>query len=219
MEKKDIVKVLKELREKTKKRNFKQKFDLIVNIKDIDIKKTDEQIDFFMTLPHNCGKKIKVCALVGPELKDEATKECDGMVLSNDFDNYQKEKKLAKKLADQFDVFVAQANIMPRVAQAFGRVFGPKRKMPNPKGGCIIPPKAQLGPLVAKLQKQIRLAAKTSTIMQVLVGDEGMDDDHVAENIVSTYNQLIHHLPKERNNIKNIFVKMTMSVPIAINAR
>ncbi|PIN70457.1 hypothetical protein COV93_01280 [Candidatus Woesearchaeota archaeon CG11_big_fil_rev_8_21_14_0_20_43_8] len=216
MEKKEMLPVLKQIRENSKKRKFKQKLDLIFNLKDIDIKKTEEQIDFFITLPHSCGKKMKVCALVGPELRDEAQKECDSIVIVDDFDKYQRDKKIVRKLADDNDVFIAQANIMPRVAQAFGRVLGPKKKMPNPKAGCIVPPKAQLGPIVAKLQKQVRIAAKTSLTVQILIGNEDMTDDQLAENIITLFNQVVHHLPKEKNNIKDMLLKMTMGAPVSI---
>ena len=103
-------------------------------------------MDTFITLPHTKGKKAKVCALIGPELEQQAKQVCDSVVLSDSFDRF-KDKKDIKKLADSFDFFIAQANIMPKIATAFGRVFGPRGKMPNPKAGCVVPPNANLKPL------------------------------------------------------------------------
>jgi len=40
-----------------------------------------------------------------------------------------------------------------------------------------------------------------------------MKDDDLAENILYIYNQVLHKLPEERNNIKNIFIKTTMGKP------
>src|SRR3990172_6920050 len=124
-----------------------------------------------MPLPYNRGKKISVCALVGPELAEEAKKVCDGAILSDDFGKYP-DKKEIKKLASKYDFFIAQANVMPKVATSFGRVFGPKGKMPNPKAGCIVPPNANLKTLYDKLQKTVRLYAKERPMIQIPVGNE-----------------------------------------------
>ena len=67
MDKKQILSAIKELKEKHK-RNFKQSIDLIITLKDLNLKKPDEQVDFFAQLHYQKGKKITTCALVGPEL-------------------------------------------------------------------------------------------------------------------------------------------------------
>jgi len=105
---------------------------------------------------------------------------------------------------------------MAKVATTFGRVFGPKRKMPNPKAGCVVPPKASLKPLFEKLQKTVRIYAKERPILQVAVGNESMKDEEIADNIMTVYDQVIHHLPSEENNIRNLFIKLTMGAPIKV---
>lgn len=216
MEKADIIKSLQQARQ-AKKRNFSQSIDFILNLKHLDLKKPENHIELYLVLPHSRGKDNKVCAFVGPELADAAAAICNGKIEEKEFDQYAKDKKAAKKLSDQHDFFIAQANIMPKVATAFGRVFGPRKKMPNPKAGCIVPPKGNLQPVVDKLKKTLKVIAKERPVIQVSVGNESMDDDKIAENILFIYNQVIHKLPEERNNIKNIFVKTTMgtSVPIS----
>ncbi len=149
-------------------------------------------------------------------LLDEAKNVCDKVILSDDFDAYAKDKKAIKKLASEFNYFIAQANIMPKVATAFGKVLGPKKKMPNPKAGCIVQPKASLKPLYDKLQKTIRVYAKETPLVQCVVGSEQMPDKEVADNILTVYTHLIHHLPNERNNIKSVLLKLTMSKPVEI---
>lgn len=128
----------------------------------------------------------------------------------------QKDKKAVKKLAAEYDFFIAQANIMPKVATVFGRVLGPRGKMPNPKAGCVVPPKASLAPLYEKLQNMVRIKAKDKPIVMAVVGDQSLKDEELADNILYAYNQIAHHLPKEEHNIKDAFIKLTMSKPVKI---
>jgi large subunit ribosomal protein L1 len=215
MDKASIVKALKQLREEAKERKFKQTFELIVNLKDLNLKNPDDQVEFFTSMPKPF-KAMKICAIVGGELKAEADKVCDFVIEQSDLNKYKADKKAAKKLASEYDFFVAQANIMGPIAGAFGRVFGPRGKMPNPKAGCVVPPKASLQPLYDRLQSTIKISAKKFPVIQLAVGKEEMSDDEIAENVVYIYDQVEHHLPKERHNVRGALVKMTMGKPIKV---
>ncbi len=216
MEKKQIIEALKKVRENSNKRKFNQRVDLVINLKDLDLKKPEQQVDLFLNLPKGKGKKTKICALVGPELIEDAKKDMDMAISQDEFEKYQSNKKLAKKLAGDYDFFVAQSNIMPKVAAAFGRALGVRGKMPNPKAGCVVLPKANLKNVHASLQTLVRVMAKTQPMIQVAIGTEGMADDDLAENFSSIYNAVIHALPKEVNNVKNVFLKTTMGKPVAL---
>ncbi|MBI3036877.1 50S ribosomal protein L1 [Candidatus Woesearchaeota archaeon] len=203
---------------KLSRRGFVQSVDMVVPLTGLDLKKPDHQVDFFLDLPSSLGKKMKVCALIGPELQPEAKSACDGMVLQEDFPNYGKNKKLTKKLVRQYDFFIGQANIMPQIAATFGRVLGPKGKMPNPKAGCVVPPKASLKPLVDKLQSIVHVSAKTVPMIQCKVGNESMSDEALASNLLAVYDQLAHTLPGGEQNVKAAFVKLTMGTPVKITS-
>ncbi len=216
MDKTEVKKALEELKKSSKKRKFSQRIELIVNLKGLTLKKPEEQVDIYVPLHFSTGKPLKIAALVGPELKEEGEKVMETCILESDFEKYQKDKKLIKKLASEHAYFVAQANIMPKVAQTFGKVLGTRGKMPNPKAGCVVPPKAALKPLHDRLQKTIHLKAKTQPTIKVAVGIEGQNEDEVADNIMTAFNALVHKLPNEENNIKNVLVKYTMGTPVKI---
>lgn len=200
------------------KRNFLQSYELIINLKDIDIKKPEHQLNLFIPLPHQRGKKIKACAFCGPELLAQAKEVCDRVILSEEFDKF-KSKKEIKKLATEFDYFIAQANVMTKVASVFGRVFGPRGKMPNPKSGCVVAPTANLRPLYEKLQNTINIRLRQAPQIQCAVGTENMDDNKIAENIMAIYDTVIHNLPNEKNNIKGIYIKSTMGKPVEVKEK
>jgi large subunit ribosomal protein L1 len=216
MTKEDVVTALATARKH--KRGFVQSVDFVAPLVSLDLKKPEHQVDFFIELPGGIGKKVKVCALIGPELQSEAKSACDGQVMQEDFGTYGKNKKQIKKLVKQFDYFVGQANIMPQIAATFGRVLGPKGKMPNPKAGCVVPPKATLKPLVDRLQKTIHVTAKTVPMIQCKVGNESMTDEVIASNLLVVFNQLVHSLPAGEQNIKGAFIKLTMGAPVKIGS-
>lgn len=216
MKKETIASVVKKLKQDSKKRGFKQNVDLIVTLQGLDLKKPDQQMEFFAMLPYTRGKPARVCALIGAELKEEATKVCDKVILQEEFVQYASDKKKAKKLASEYQYFIAQANIMAQIAGAFGKVFGPRGKMPNPKAGCVVPPKATLKPLYDKLQKMVKVSAKLQPQVQCRIGNEQDDDAHLVENIDSLYNQILQHLPQHDDNIKHVYLKLTMSKPVKV---
>jgi large subunit ribosomal protein L1 len=211
MNKNEALEVIKNLRKDHQKKKFVQMVDLVINLQDLDFKKPEHQIDFYITLPHSTGKKKNIAALVDVDLFDEAKSSCDTVIPLYQFEEYAKDKKKIKKLAKQNDFFIAQSTIMAKIAATFGRVLGPKNKMPNPKAGCVVLPKTNLKPLYDKLQKTVRILARNRPIVQVAIGREDMSDEQLADNLYTVYDQLIHHLPKERNNLKSLFIKTTMS--------
>ncbi len=213
---KSVQEKVEELKKNSPKRNFKQSVDLIIVLKDINLKNPDEQVDFYIDIETN--KKKRICAIVGTELKANAS-DYDFVITEKDLDSYKNDAKKVKKLANEYDYFIAQANLMPQIAQIFGKYLGPRGKMPNPKAGCIVNIKTDLKTLYKKLQRMIRVQAKNQMQVQVFVGKEDMDSERIAENIVNVMDQLIHHLPKGADNIRKVLIKFTMGPPIEVGLR
>ncbi|MFA6088501.1 MAG: hypothetical protein WC755_01430 [Candidatus Woesearchaeota archaeon] len=216
MDKSKVVEKVKELFTHVSEKKFVQTVDMIVNLKGINLKKPDEKVDFYQTLPKGKGKEITVCALIGPELKESAEKAKVDFILLEEFAKYSAEKKKAVALAQKYNFFIAQANLMGQVATNFGKVFGSRGRMPNPKAGCVVPPKTNLDPIVSKLRTTIRIVTKAQTTCQFPVGTTKMSPEDVAENIVTCYEAILHHLAQGKNNMKNASIKLTMSKSILL---
>lgn len=215
MDNENILKTIKKLRESGKKRKFIQGFDIIVNLKQIDIKKPDQKVEAFFVLPHSNGKKLKICAFVDKELINEAKGVFDKVIPKEDFSKIP--KKDLKNIAKEFDFFVAQSNCMVDTAKVFGKALGSRGKMPNPKAGCVIVPGVNLKELYSKLQKTIKLVTRNEPIIKALVGKEDMDDKKIQENVIFVYNSLLQALPQEKSNVKSVLLKLTMGSPVQIS--
>lgn len=216
MDKNSIKEAIKKAKETSKKRNFKQTFDLIMNLKSLDMKKPEHHVEAFVNLHYSKGKRSRIAVFAGPELRDEAKTSVDTTIFIDDFDTYQKDKKATKKLASEHEFFIAQANIMPKVAQVFGKILGTRGKMPNPKAGCVVPPKFALKPLYDRLQNTVVARAKTQPVIKVSVGIEDQNEDEIADNILTIYNAVLHKLPNEVHNIKSVLLKLTMGKPVEV---
>ena len=211
MEKTQILKALEQLKDDKKK--FVQSYDLIITLKDINTKTAP--VDAFVVMPHSRGKTIKVCAVVGQELAEQAAKQCDMVIRETELAKYR-DNKAAKKLAAQYDFFLAQITLMPQIAQFFGRSFGPRGKMPNPKAGCVVAPTANLSVVKERLQKTVHVKSKDSLALQCIIGNESMKVEDVADNIMAVVTQVSKALPQEDQNVKAVFIKKTMSKPIKV---
>ena len=211
-----IVQAIDAVKSSAKQRKFTERIDLIVNLKDVDLKKPDNHVDFFIALPSAPGKVRKIAALVDSELLDEAKAHADLVIPLERFAEYAKNPGQMKKLAAEYDFFIAQANIMKEIAANFGRILGSRGKMPNPKGGMVVPPKAQLGPIVERLKRTVHVRIKAAPIFQAGVGAMDQDPSEIAKNVSTLYKQLLDSLPNQETNVRSVYLKSTMGEPVKV---
>jgi large subunit ribosomal protein L1 len=210
MEKSELINKIKEAR--NTKRNFPQSFDLSVALKQFNLK--EGKIEEIMTLPHGRGKPVKICGLVDKELETKSSKVFDKTIRKDDFGKLK--PKDIRKLAKEYDFFVAQATIMPQIATTFGKFFGSRGKMPNPRAGCIVPPTADLEPIKKRLEKTLVLTVKKAPVLNVRVGYETQKDEDLADNIIAVTVAVKKMLPLGKENIKAIYLKLTMGKVVSL---
>jgi len=203
----ETIKAIQELR-KEKKRKFDQSVDLIVNLKNFDVRR--EALNTFVFVPHGWERKVAAFFQKRNSNVDTITEE--------DFVKY-KELKDIKKLAKKYDMFMAVAPMMGKVATKFGRVFGPMNKMPSPLAGIV--PKEDdemVKSMIEKMSKSIRVKNKEMSI-KVRVGNESMSDEDLAENVNEAVKELTKKLPRGIDNVKDVLVKFTMTKTVVVKER
>ncbi len=211
METKQILEALAALAEKSPQRKFIQSIDVSVKLRDLDLKKQDQKVDAFVTLPHPLGKEAKICALVDSQLASKAKEVFPYVITKEEFAAWKGDIKKQKRLAKACSFFVAQVEVMPLVAATFGKTLGPRGKMPSPKAGCVVPGAIpDLKPLQKKLEKTIKLQAKSEMAVKFCIGKADLSAEHLAENFSAAYTALVKALPNDENNVKSISVKYSM---------
>ena len=208
--KQEILEAVKKAKEGSKPRNFTQSLDVVITIKDLDVRKPENRIDEEVFLPNGRGKPVKIAFIADGELALLAKNAGADLVINKaELEEMGKDRKEAKKMANRHDFFVAQADMMPMVGRFLGPVLGPRKKMPKP-----VPASAKPEPLMEKLKGTVKVRIKDQPVVQALVGSQEMGDEDIADNIEAVLGVLDQKLEKGRNQIKAMYVKTTMG-PIA----
>jgi len=206
----NFLKAVKKLKEENKKeRKCDQTIDIIVNLKDFDVRK--QAFNVFASVPH----KIKDKKIAGFFEKDS---ELVDAIKKDNFIRY-KEKKDIKKLVNSYDFFVSNAKLMPLVATSFGRILGPVGKMPSPQLG-VLPneEEAIVKTVIERINKSVRIRVKEPSI-KVGVARLSLTDEQISENLSAVYSRILENLPKKIDNIRNVKIKLTMGKPVEVDLK
>jgi large subunit ribosomal protein L1 len=210
----NLIKTIEEAKAKSKKRNFVQSLDLIMNFVNIDFNKPDSRIDLEIALPAGRGKQIKVAAIAGNELVAEAKKTADKVITKEDIEALGADKKTLKKMVAEYDFFLCQTDLMALIGKTLGQVMGPRGKMPKP-----VPPTAKLGLLIERLKKTVKLKTKGKFLptIHTTIGTEEMPNEDLAKNAETIIAVIKEKLPNKEGNIRSIYIKTTMGEPIKVD--
>lgn len=210
---KAILNALEVMKEKTKKKNFTQSIELILNLKDIDMKAPESRIREVVELPYSLpGKANKICIIASGELALKAKKEkVDLVIEKGELEAIGGQKKQKRKIANEYDFFIAEASLMASVGRIFGAFLGPKGKMPVP-----ITPTVDVTNIIKKYRKTIIIRLRNQPVIHCRIGNEKMKTVEVVENILTVLRVLESKLKRGIKNIKSIYVKSTMGIPVKI---
>ncbi|MBI4176428.1 MAG: 50S ribosomal protein L1 [Candidatus Aenigmarchaeota archaeon] len=194
----------------SKKRHFRQTWDLFINLKGIDLKKPENRLNTEFQLPEGRGRTPKV-AVFADQLASEARECADLVITKEEINALAADRKRLKKLAGEYDWFLGEATVMPLIGKTLGPVLGPRDRMPKP-----IPPKVKVLPFVERARKSIKITVKESPVVHLAVGMEDMPPEKIAANVEALLNFVSEKLPKGRNNMKSAHIKLTMGKPVKI---
>ncbi len=198
MEIKSVDNAIKSLRE-GEKRGFSQSIDLIINIKNIDLKKPENKFSKRVVLPHGRGKDIAI-GIIGEK----------GDITKDNITDFEKNKSAAKKLGKKYEFLVCEASLMPLVGKILGRYLAPKGKMPE-----LLLPGKDPDSIIEDLKKSVRIKLRDSPSIQIMIGTENMNDEQLKENTDKVIEEVRKSLPPKAQ-MKSVFLKTTMGKPVRV---
>ena len=203
-----FAEIVKKAKTSTKERKFKQAIELIVNFKDIDVKKGFALNDV-VQLPKT-SSPATVCVMATGEMGQKAkAANADSVIGTDELEKFGSNKRESRKFIDKYDFFLADTQVMPIVGKTLGQLLGPRGKMPTP-----VPFNADIVAFLARFRSSIKIRTRASLSIACKIGDESMEDSDLAINAHAVLAAIEKKLPNGEKNIKKIIVKTTMGKPI-----
>ena len=203
-----LAEVITQAKEGTKKRKFKQSVELIINFKDIDVKK-GFAINEVIQLPKT-NSPATVCVIATGDMSQKAkAAKADSVIGNDELTKYEANKRESRKFINKYDFFLADTKIMPTVGKALGQLLGPRGKMPTP-----VPFNAPIDAFLARFRTSIKVRTRASLSISCKIGDESMENADLATNAFKVLNSIEKKLPNGEKNIKKVLIKTTMGKPV-----
>ncbi len=203
---------IEEAKEKSGDRNFQQSVDAIINLREFDVKDQQNRISADVFLPNGMGREAKICIIGEGDLVLQAKEAGLKVLTKDDLESLSDDRKEVKKLADEYDSFVAQTNMMPQVGRSLGSVLGPRGKMPTP-----VAPNADLDDVVGRLSNTISIRTQRSQpIINSCIGTEEMSNEDLVQNLNAVVEAVERNLPRGHENVRSVKVKTTMGKPVEV---
>jgi len=204
-----LIGIIKHARAESTKRRFTQSVELIVVLKDIDVKRGFNLLEV-VELPHRIQKNAKICVIASGDMSTRARKAgVDKVIEQDELNRLGTNKREARKIVRSYDFFLADTSLMASVGRSLGQFLGPKGKMPSP-----VPYGAPIENIAERFRGSVRMRSKNQLNLATKIGDEKMDDENLASNASAIIATIEKKLPQGDKNIRSIMIKFTMGKPV-----
>ena len=200
--------MVKDAKAGTKQKKFKQSVELIINFKDIDVKK-GFAINEVVQLPKT-SSPATVCVMATGDMGQKAKQaNADAVIGTEELDKFATNKRESRKFINKYDFFLADTQVMPLVGKTLGQLLGPRGKMPTP-----VPFNAPIDAFLQRFRSSIKVRTRASLSLSCKIGDESMEDSDLAVNAHAILSAVEKKLPNGEKNMKRIMIKTTMGKPV-----
>jgi len=202
---KHSVETIKKLFEAAKPRKFNESVEVALNLRDVDMSVPKNRVEEDVVLPKGRGKPIRVAVFASGELALKSRSAADLVIQPQEIEEYASDKRKARKLANSYDFFIAEAPLMPVIGKRLGIVLGPRGRMPRP-----VPPTMDPTNLINSMRKTVRVRSRDKRTFHVAIGTRDMAPEDLAENLDALMRRVVGKLERGRFNIQSAYVKTTM---------
>lgn len=166
----------------------------------------DKRFNGSIRLPAVPRPGMKVCVL-GDEVRCNEARELgvDCMTV-DDMKKLNKNKKLVKKLAKQYDAFLASHTLIKQIPRLLGPGLNRAGKFPTLVGASD-----NLAEKIEEVKATVKFQMKKVLCLNAAVGNVSMSQEEVATNVAMSANFLVSMLKKHWQNVRTVHLKSTMN--------
>ncbi|MEB3779567.1 MAG: 50S ribosomal protein L1 [Desulfurococcales archaeon] len=192
-----------------KPRRFKQSVDLIIVLRDVDLKSPEGRIREIVYLPHKPTKEPRICVAAEGDMALKAREMGLEVITREDLQQLRGDRKRAKKIAKRCDWVLVRADLMGLAGGTLGPALGPRGKAPTP-----VPPAANIADFVERFKRAVWVRTRNQPQIMVKVGTEDMKPEEIAENIRAVLSVVEEKLGRQK--IAKLYIKKTMGIPVQV---
>lgn len=192
---------------KGKQRKFVETVELQIGLKNYDPQK-DKRFSGTVRLKNIPRPRFKVCILGDQQHCDEAAANGIPFMDAEALKKLNKNKKLVKKLAKDYDAFLASESLIKQIPRLLGPGLNKAGKFPT-----LLSHNENMVAKVDEVKATIKFQMKKVLCLAVAVGHVSMGPDELAQNINLAVNFLVSLLKKNWQNVKSLHIKSTMGIP------
>ena len=212
---KKIQDAIKKAKDDSKKRNFRQSVELIVNLRGIDLKKPEFRINEQVRFPNPLPISVKLGVIATGDLALKARDAgVQRIIEKKELLTLGGNRNSIKKIAKECTAFIALADLMPIVGKNLGPVLAPRGKMPRP-----VPANVEIKTIIDQLKASGRIQLKKEPIIKIRIGTEDMSDEELAQNAMSIFKIIENKLQRGLGHIKSVYIKHTMGPSIPVDVK
>lgn len=197
-----------------KQRKFVETIDLQIGLKDIDPNK-DKRFAGTVKLPHIVRPRLKLCVIADAKHIDQCKAAnidyIDADSLKKKIDPADKKGKELKKWARKYRILFVSESLVRQLPKLGGPLLTRWGKFP-----FVIKTADSVKAKVDEQLASVKFQLKKVLCLAVAVGNVGMTEDQIRQNLTMAINYLVSLLKKGWNNIKSLYIRTTMGKPVAL---
>lgn len=175
----------------------------------------DKRINATTVLPTAAKTRYNFCLLGNDAQCEEAEQIGLPFKTLAELKTYKRNKKIVKKLASKYDMFLASSTLIKQVPRLLGPTLNKVNKFPLP-----ITPQEKVATKVNELKCTVKGSLKFKVGMPMClsfpVANCAHDEATIKKNILHLINYLITQFKKNWQNVRRVHIKTTMGKPIKI---
>lgn len=178
----------------------------------VDPRHADQQVRGVALLPHGTGKKVRILVFAEGEAAKIA-EEAGADYVGGD--------ELIKKIQDgwlDFDIAIAVPQIMGKVAR-LGRILGPRRLMPSPKSGTVVPPDDLPRAIEEARKGRVEFRVDKTGNLHIPIGKASFTKEQLLDNMATVMDAVMKAKPQSLKGqyIKRVYITTTMGPSIKVD--